>query len=280
MTCPTPIQIKPKNGSLKRYQLVPCGRCYACLENKRQDWIIRLKEELLDHEKACFITLTYEDDNIEYNENGFPSVWKSTIQAWIARIRKKHKIRYYVVGEYGSKTKRPHYHAIIFGLDVSDYEFIESCWTLTENKRNTGILIGNIKVDNINLARIGYITKYHTLKNNEPFGSNKEFTLMSKKPPLGIGYVKRNKLYKYENINKAYYQDFEYKKTLPRIYKDKIYNETKLNMLKGKNERLYKSKEIEIAKDEEKENYFVLEKQSRERKNREFKVKNNLNRKL
>lgn len=38
------------------------------------------------------------------------------------RLRKAHggKIRYFVCGEYGDTTNRPHYHAIIYGCDFPD----------------------------------------------------------------------------------------------------------------------------------------------------------------
>lgn len=128
MTCPTPIKVKNPNDP-KEYNTVPCGRCYACLENKRTDWRIRLTEELKGSKSAIFVTLTYSDSSLEYTdiitrnkitytkEYTHPIVHKRTIQNYIKRLRKLGlKFRYYAVGEYGTKSKRPHYHIIFFNL--------------------------------------------------------------------------------------------------------------------------------------------------------------------
>lgn len=46
---------------LDRLQLIPCGKCMACRINKAEEWSTRCALELLDHEHACFLTLTYDD---------------------------------------------------------------------------------------------------------------------------------------------------------------------------------------------------------------------------
>jgi len=54
------------------------------------------------------------------------SLIKRDVQLFVKRLRKDQdarglaKIRYYLVGEYGDQTKRPHYHAAIFGEDFTD----------------------------------------------------------------------------------------------------------------------------------------------------------------
>lgn len=69
------------------------------------------------HEFSCFITLTYEDEHLP----PYGSLSKRDYQLFLKRLRQHTyrnygvKIRYFLVGEYGDKTKRPHYHAIIFG---------------------------------------------------------------------------------------------------------------------------------------------------------------------
>jgi len=56
------------------------------------------------------------------------------------------KIKYFAVGEYGSRRKRPHYHAIIFNTDVSR---IEAAWP--HGFVHTGSVTG---------ASIAYTLKY------------------------------------------------------------------------------------------------------------------------
>ncbi len=70
------------------------------------------------HEANCFITLTYNEENLP--EDG--SLVKEHFQKFMKRLRKKnkHKIRFYMCGEYGEALSRPHYHACLFGHDFDD----------------------------------------------------------------------------------------------------------------------------------------------------------------
>ena len=72
---------------------------------------------LYDHNS--FITLTYNDDHLPSDG----SLNHVHFQRFFKRLRKHfngRRIRYYMAGEYGSKLGRPHYHAIVFGLDFPD----------------------------------------------------------------------------------------------------------------------------------------------------------------
>lgn len=106
----------------------PCGKCLACRISKAREWSARLMQELGYWDKAVFITLTYSDEFLP--ENG--SLRKKDLQNFFKRLRKysNARLKYYACGEYGSKTNRPHYHAIIFGLGQSeiDKEFIKDAW--------------------------------------------------------------------------------------------------------------------------------------------------------
>lgn len=66
------------------------------------------------HASCSFVTLTYSDEKLP---PGGTLVLKD-YQDWLKRYRKQlspHKIRFFVVGEYGETTQRPHYHFAIFG---------------------------------------------------------------------------------------------------------------------------------------------------------------------
>jgi hypothetical protein len=43
---------------------LPCGKCACCKIIKRKDMSVRLSHEASLYDKCCFITLTYNDDNI------------------------------------------------------------------------------------------------------------------------------------------------------------------------------------------------------------------------
>lgn len=70
------------------------------------------------HELSCFVTLTYDDEHLP--ESG--SLVKRHYQLFMKRLRKFHgsKVRFFHCGEYGETTRRPHYHAILFGIDFAD----------------------------------------------------------------------------------------------------------------------------------------------------------------
>jgi hypothetical protein len=70
--------------------------------------------------------LTYDDEHLPPNN----SLLKKDLQKFFYKLRQKIKpikIRYFAVGEYGSnKTKRPHYHIILFGYVPKDLEYFYS----------------------------------------------------------------------------------------------------------------------------------------------------------
>jgi len=91
-----------------------------------------MMHELHYYEYSTFLTLTYDDENMPYvfgyNDDFIPTLYKKDLQRFFKRLRKwlhPEKIKYYACGEYGEINKRPHYHAIIFGLkpiqEIKDY---------------------------------------------------------------------------------------------------------------------------------------------------------------
>ena len=68
------------------------------------------------HKVSCMLNLTYNDDWIP--EHG--QLVKDDLQRFFKRMRKAgFKFRYVASGEYGDKTRRPHFHIALFGLDFS-----------------------------------------------------------------------------------------------------------------------------------------------------------------
>lgn len=111
-----------------------------CRINYTQSWALRLLYELSSSDSASFVTLTYSDENLPKDMG----LHKEDLQNFFKRLRinmkrKYHeftpKLRYYACGEYGSKTKRCHYHAIIFNLDYSNdehREILRKSWQFCE----------------------------------------------------------------------------------------------------------------------------------------------------
>lgn len=108
-----------KEGSLK----LPCGKCTECISKRSIEWATRARHEISLHNDNTFITLTYNQENL-------PSIFlvKIEFQKFIKRLRRhlKRPIRYMVSHEYGSKTFRPHHHAIIFGYNPEEQKFLKN----------------------------------------------------------------------------------------------------------------------------------------------------------
>lgn len=120
--CKFPIYLKQAGG------IVPCGQCFTCRLNKARFWTFRLMMEARLHEETFWTTLTYQDVflprryyDLNRNEefaNSFGTLSPRDIELFIKRLRKilfPTRIRYFIVGEYGETTQRPHYHVCIFG---------------------------------------------------------------------------------------------------------------------------------------------------------------------
>ena len=129
----------PSDGVYSSLTL-PCGQCIGCRLNYSRNWAIRCVHESSLHEHNCFITLTYNDENLPLNG----SLDLKHFQDFMKRLRKKVSvpIRYFHCGEYGSRLQRPHYHLLLFGLDFPDKKF----WKMSRGKRSDRHQITNLSL--------------------------------------------------------------------------------------------------------------------------------------
>lgn len=175
MNCLSPFYVKNKQGDEIS---VPCGKCPNCLKGRVSGWSFRIMQESKKAISAHFITLTYEKPKI--TKNGFMNLCKRDLQLFLKRLRfaqdKKYgkhapRIKYYAAGEYGGRTKRPHYHIILLNADIM---LISPAWEL-----------GHVHYGKLSPASVGYTLKYISKPSRIPMHRNddreKEFALMSKK---------------------------------------------------------------------------------------------------
>lgn len=110
---------------------MPCGRCLACRIRRRSIWAIRMLHEITTAHRACFITLTYSDEHLPRRGSDSRGILvKSDLQKFFKRLRKAgYEFKYYACGEYGDIGSRPHYHAILFGVELQR-EALEEAWTM------------------------------------------------------------------------------------------------------------------------------------------------------
>lgn len=134
--------------------------------------------ESLKHGDSCFITLTYDQKHLPSNGSLVP---KDT-QDWLKRLRKAispKKVRYFLVGEYGDDTWRPHYHVALFGLGQMHSHLIHSTWGKGH------VLVGDLTPQS-SAYIAGYVTKKMTSPNDPRLGTkHPEFARMSRKPGIG-----------------------------------------------------------------------------------------------
>lgn len=104
-----------KNHDIAQPLDLPCGQCIGCRLERSRRWAVRIMHEASLHKRNCFITLTYDEKNLP--KNG--SLQLEHVQLFLKRLRRGSQIplRYFLCGEYGEKSARPHYHLCLFGDD-------------------------------------------------------------------------------------------------------------------------------------------------------------------
>lgn len=152
--CLSPVLVSRNVAGIKRYEFVPCGHCVECMKAKQTEFATRVMEEAKSCSDMYFITLTYNDENVPWQENeiekdynpetGEVTIEKSRLKslnnhditAWKKRVRIQYKraghelpdFKYAICGEYGPRTQRPHYHGIVFCSDKRFMAALEDDW--------------------------------------------------------------------------------------------------------------------------------------------------------
>lgn len=108
-----------KRDSLGIEVTLPCGQCVGCRLERSRQWAVRMMHESSLHTDNSFITLTYDAEHVPASG----SLDVAHFQDFMKRLRwhyRDRKIRFFHCGEYGENLGRPHYHAMLFGLDFAD----------------------------------------------------------------------------------------------------------------------------------------------------------------
>lgn len=223
MSCSSPLYIR--NKKTHEFQMVPCGHCYKCLTDKREMWADRIRFDILDaYKQGCgssFCTWTYSDDC--YPLNG--SLSKDDSQKFLRFVKRevdyhdikvpfvgstgKKSFHYYYVGEYG-ELGRPHYHAIMIGLDTDTMLALSRlCWKK-----------GFHTVQPAMSGSIRYVLKYLDKQSND---NDKIYADNNLEPPFafishGIGkkYLEDNQDFIFENYG---YRSKNSIRPIPYYYK-------------------------------------------------------------
>lgn len=218
--CLKPIKL------IKKDAVVPCGRCPKCVARRVSAWSFRLLQEDRVSQSSIFLTLTYDTKFVPILSNGLLTLDKRDLQLFFKRLRKNHSnedvfirpIKYYAVGEYGGKTRRPHYHVLLFNANI---ELIDKSWQR-----------GSIYCGKVSGASVGYTLKYMS-KNKKKFRISEddnrlpEFACMSK--GLGLSYLENKEAVEWhmaDPVNRMYcVAQGGAKLSMPRYFKDRLYYE-------------------------------------------------------
>lgn len=172
-----------------------CGQCMPCRINRRRVWTTRCLLEAMFHPASMFVTLTYADSCVPRGTSPHPELLKKDLQDFLKRLRyylAPRKVRFFAVGEYGSRTWRPHYHAIIFNaqgntamvgkqiMHFGDAREVAKAWPL-----------GHVSVSQLTPERVAYCAQYTAKKMTRADDERledrpPEFMLSSRRPGIGF----------------------------------------------------------------------------------------------
>ena len=211
------------------------------------------------HEESSFLTLTYDDEHLP--ETG--SLDHRHMQMFIRKLRKhcaRHgkKIRFYLCGEYGEKTNRAHYHALIYGWKPADEKYYTTSGSKIKSKIYTSEKLdklwgkGKVWTGTVTFESAAYVARYimkkitgqaakkHYERINPETGEiidrKPEYTKMSLKPGIGATWLQKYNTDVYPegtvvsrgNKGKSpKFYDKKYKKEKPLEYEDMLYERHK-----------------------------------------------------
>jgi len=185
-------------GDIVRSLELPCGRCVGCRLERSRQWAVRCVHESQLHLSNCMVLLTYDDEHLPASG----SLRYSDFQLFMRKVRKLHTpgARFFMCGEYG-ELGRPHYHALLFGVDFED--------KVAAGKAASGLPVWRSKALEVlwphGLASLGsvtfqsaaYVARYILKKVSGDAaevhygGRVPEFCHMSLKPGIGARWLER-----------------------------------------------------------------------------------------
>lgn len=223
--------------------LVPCGKCNLCLKNRRKDFANRCVCETVGSDfglPPLFVTLTFSMKSMPYD-----GVSVRDIQLFMKRFRNfftskgyKINIRYVACGEYGSHTKHPHYHLLLWNVPVLDEDVeklasgIPYNFIIKDYIERGAWSYGHAFVGYLRKGGVDYVLKYMSKQRRPPSDGvkmNKPFITSSRRPGIGLNWLKQNEQLYRKNIELTDVEVFDrwtgrnYKFSLPKYFIKKLY---------------------------------------------------------
>ncbi|AXL15596.1 replication initiator protein [Microviridae sp.] len=180
----------------------------GCRIEHKRSWAIRALHEAKQHERSAFVTLTYNNQNLPPDLGLHVDHW----QNFAKRVRNRFgKFRFFGCGEYGGESKRPHWHFLAYGLDWSHDRETHTLRgqhpTYISESLAEAWPYGYHEIGSITYASTQYVASYTTKKlggekkereyyrwdpnTRNSWSVRPEFGLMSRRPGLGIDWLKK-----------------------------------------------------------------------------------------
>lgn len=197
----------------------PCGKCFNCRINQRRRWTLRLLLEAMQYPgRGQFITLTYAESPV--TPTGRSTLDPDGITKWLKRLRKyaeqrcSARVRYFLVGEYGGRFGRAHYHLILFGLTLAQADAaIAATWKLGRTQVDDLWSLGTVEIKMLQYV-CGYVLKKYAKKDEDIGDAVPEFTRSSRRPGIGVAGLQRLKKLYVHNRHLTYEQTGDIEPTL------------------------------------------------------------------
>lgn len=180
-----------------------CGQCLPCRINTRRMWAHRILLECTQHPVNSFWTLTYDDAHLPLSKSGLPTLMYPHLTLFLKRLRWDYQqrlgmeLRYFAVGEYGTRTQRPHYHLALFNYPSCDrgasfFNRRGNCCPVCDRVQEIWGQ-GSVYAGQLEDASATYISGYITKKLNSKdpaLGDRQpEQSRKSLKPGIGAGFI-------------------------------------------------------------------------------------------
>lgn len=248
-------RVDTRTGEVTEQILIPCGKCIGCRLDQARAWATRICCEALSYPETSnwFVTATYADPS-DYdglpmygaegrlNDDGVLTLNRRHPTLWLKRLREGYDrhfgpvrdypvplyndspmgSRYFLAGEYGDRTFRPHYHLCLLNTPLPDVVLIG------HNEHKDPLYMspyltdtwgfGHVTIAPLNFKTAAYVARYCTKKTvgkdahlYESMGLSPEYTVMSRRPGIGYNYIA-------EHGGEVYQND---EIILPAVSKDK-----------------------------------------------------------